>query len=76
MFHNTSPHHIEINVYKTLQQMISILNSSGVITIFPESPFPGLALIKFLPGSPCNQFNGIWYNITPLIIDNEKMDVV
>jgi len=47
-----------------------------VISVFPESAFPGLALIKFLPGSPCNQFDGAWNNFTILVIDNEKMDMV
>ena len=43
----------------SIPQMIAIFNSCGMITILPESPFPVLSLIKFLPGSACNQFDGI-----------------
>jgi len=56
--------------------MIAIFNSRGVITVFPESAFPGFALIKFLPGSSGNQFDGIGYDITTCVIGNEQMDVV
>ena len=56
--------------------MIAVLNGCGMIMILPEGPFPILSLIKFLPGSPCYQLDRIWYNITLLIINGKKMDVV
>ncbi len=74
--YNTRPYHIEIDIYKALQEMIAFLNSCGMITVLPESAFPVLALIKFLPYSPGYQLDCIWYDITISIIDNEKMDMI
>ena len=56
--------------------MIAILDGRGMISIFPESPFPCFTLIKFLTGSPGNQFDGAWNNVTTLIIGDYKVNVV
>ncbi len=48
MRYYTGPHHIQVNVYKTSEQMLLRFNCCCVITIFPEGTFPTFSQIIFL----------------------------
>jgi hypothetical protein len=54
MPYDPSSNHVEVNVYKTFNQMLVGFYSRRMVTIFPVSPFPAFPLIEFLPSSSRN----------------------
>jgi hypothetical protein len=48
MVDNAGTDHIQIDVNQTLQQMLSGFDGSGMVSIFPESPFAFFPLVVFL----------------------------
>ena len=74
MVHNPCQNHIQVNVYKTLQEVFTVFNRCSMITVFPESPFSFFPLIEFLSGSTGDQFDGIGYCFAVRIICYKQMN--
>jgi hypothetical protein len=75
MDYHTGTDHVEIDINKAADQVLVSLNSSVMITVFPERSFSYFALIEFLSGSPGNQLKTFGDYIRPAIED-QQMDMI
>ena len=76
MVDNAGTNHIQIDVNQTLQQMLSGFDGSGMVSIFPESPFAFFPLVVFLCCSSCDQSNRLGNNTIFTVILYDYMDVI
>jgi hypothetical protein len=75
MSYQSGTNHVEININKTAYQVFALLNSGGVIAIFPECSFSFFTLIEFLGGSPGNKLKTSGDDIRPAI-NYQQMDMI
>jgi hypothetical protein len=71
MGYYTGADHVEIDINKAAYQVTASLNGSGMIAVFPESPFALLTLIEFLGSSPGNQLETLGDDIRGAIDDKQ-----
>jgi len=74
MFYHTRPHHIQININKTLCQVFIRLHGNGMVAIFPESTFSFLALIILLPSPAGDELHALRNHIL-LSIHHQQINV-
>jgi hypothetical protein len=71
-----STNHVEVNVKKTLNQMLVCFYRRRMISILPIGPFPLLPLIEFLPSPSGDQLNRIGDDVSIAIVSDKKMNMV
>ena len=74
--YNAGSNHIEVHINKALNQMTACFNCRRMITVFPESAFPILPLIKLLGCSSRNQLNRFRNYISAAVVPDEEMDMI
>lgn len=75
VFNDPGPHHVQIDVRQTADEMVVCSNSGGMIAILPESPLSRLALIVFLGDSAGNKLHAPG-DFSPTEVFQQEMDVI
>jgi len=76
MHHNSSTHHVQIDVGETTEKMVIGFHCGCMIAVFPECAFAFLSLIELLSSSTGNQLHRSRYYFASPAIENKQMNVV
>lgn len=72
----TGSNHVHINIHDTANQVVSIFDNGGMITVFPKRTPAIFSLVELLTHSAGNELHRLGDNPSGLIVINQQMDMI